>query len=131
MKRVSDNHPSSGFTYVTAIVLLLFAAIAYAVYVLAPPYMADWNWRREINAQMIKASEKSDSEIRQELMRQAGLLNIPIESGSLDIYRYANEIKITYEYERKVALPGLKSLHFENSMKRQVTKVQHLFNKQQ
>ena len=129
MRKASRNNQRSGVTYVTVLLLLLIAAIVFACYAFAPPILADWNFRRAINEQMLKAAEKTDLDIRLELRRQAELLQIPIDTGDLDISRYAKEIKIEYKYDREIPVPGLEKLHFENSMKREIKKVDHLFVK--
>ena len=131
MRMMTCNYSKRGITYVTVILLLLLAAMIYGVYVFAPIYMADFDWQREVDGQMIKASEMTDSEMRENLVKEAELLKVPIEEqGSiLEISRNAGVITITYRYDKPTPIPGLETIHFEKTLTRNIQKVEHLFNK--
>jgi hypothetical protein len=116
----------SGITYVSVILLLIVVVGGYAGYTFIPTYMADWNFRREINAQMIKASEVTDNDIRQALVNQAAILKIPLVEGDLEITRNLGVIKIIYKYDRPVLFPGMKTIHFQDSQEKPIKKVDHL-----
>ncbi|MBZ0270523.1 hypothetical protein K8I61_00690 [bacterium] len=119
-----------GFTWVTALLLLIVGGGIYTTYALAPSYVADWKWRREINGQLIKASELNDQEIRQNLMKHAEMLHIPVSSGegTFNIMRHANNVEVEYEYEVPVPMPGVEKLKFKDKVSREVTEVKHLFH---
>jgi len=119
-----------GINYVTAILLLILIGGGYAAYVFVPVYLSDWKWRREITGQMIKAFDVGDIEIQSELLKHAEMLKIPVAAtGSLQITRFKNEIRIFYSYDREVSFPGIKKVHFEKTLKQEIKQVQHLFNK--
>lgn len=122
-------HSRSGITYVTVLLLLFVGSAVWLGYALVPAYSGDWKFRREVEGQMIKASERSDLQIREYLIKQAEILKIDIGTGSLDIVRGAGEITITYKYDRPVPLPKVESVHFEKKMSRPIEKIQHLFHK--
>jgi hypothetical protein len=129
MEGLAYKNSRSGITYVGVILLLICIAVGWGSYAIVPAHLADWKFRREIEELQIKASEMTDNEIREALLKQAEILKIDLANGTLEVTRYGNESTVSYEYEWPVPVPKMKPLHFKKSVKREIRKIQHLFHK--
>ncbi|MCZ7585931.1 MAG: hypothetical protein M5R36_22835 [Deltaproteobacteria bacterium] len=130
MNRRFGESRRGAINYVTIILLLILGGGIWAGVALGPAYMADWQFRREINGLMIKGKNISDYEIRQSIVKQAETLKIPFEGDAgLSIARYEDDITVSYNYTRTVKFPGVRKLEFKKTMKRKMKDVQKLIEK--
>lgn len=123
------RHRSGGINYVTVILLLVIASVVAGVYCYFPPYYAEFTLKRAAEGKMIQAAEISDEDIRQEMMKVAERTDIPLGSGEIQVSRYSNTITVEYKYTRPVPLSFLPPFKAHETLKRDIKKVEHLFNK--
>ncbi|MCB1155518.1 hypothetical protein KDL45_17805, partial [bacterium] len=110
---------------VTVFLVIVLAAIAFGAYAFVPMYYGEWTFRRAISGEMIRAKEKTDSEIMAEINKVAGRVGVPTDG--VQITRFNNEIRVAYKYDRVIPLLD-KKMHFEDTLSRELQDTQHLFH---
>jgi hypothetical protein len=102
----------------------IFAIVAaiYLIVVLAPAYLADYQFEDAIKteAQLDTYSTKSEDQIRDSLFKKAQDLDVPITKDQIKVQRIgvanAGSVSIEAPYTVQVNLPGYPlDLHFEPS----------------
>jgi hypothetical protein len=102
----------------------IFAIVAsiYLIVVLAPPYLANYQFEDAIKteAQLGTYSTKSEDAIRDSLFKKAQDLDVPISKEQIKVQRSgvtgAGSLSIDAPYTVRVNLPGYPlDLHFEPS----------------
>lgn len=82
-------------------------AAFYLVWMLFPPYFANYQLEdaMETEARLSSYSSKSEEEIRETLLKKARELEIPISEQQLQVQRSGNTVQIWADYTVHVDLP--------------------------
>ena len=117
-----------GFNYITAILLLIVAAIAVVAIFVAPKYYANYMLTQDLWALMVRADEINDRQIESELSVKAAERGMPLAINQIQCFRDGKVITCHYEFEWPAGVPGLDKwiLKFSVTKNREITKVMSL-----
>ncbi len=88
--------------------LFVVVAVFYTLYLVVPPYFANYQFEDAINteARLSAYSQKSADDIKATVIKKAHELEIPIQPEQVQVTRAGNEITISADYSVHVDLPG-------------------------
>lgn len=88
--------------------VLLVIALAYAGWMLLPPYLANFQFQDAIDseARLSSYSSKSEQDIHETIFKKAIELEIPVRREDIRVVRNGTEVVIIARYQVHVELPG-------------------------
>lgn len=101
------RHSDQGIVQLKTILALLLIGVAgFLLYKTAPPYFANGQIADKIRdeARFAQANDRTPEQVRARILREALLLEIPLEPDSIQIFMDANGTHITADYAVTVDL---------------------------
>ncbi len=127
MKVQPHSSEQGGFNYVTAIILLILAAIGLVCIYVIPKYFADFSLKQDMWALMVRSSELTDQAIEQKTVEAAKTRDIPLPPTQIQCTRSNESITCHYEYDWPLGIPGLDwSLKFSETKSREVARIKQI-----